>query len=84
VKVNGGAALGCDRPVCHGSIAKVFIGHAKYPYDFTCNGTWRGKVGKALPARVFGVNHLLNLIVNRYQCVKQVLQREHPDLARAP
>ena len=36
-------------PVCHGTIAKVFIGHAKYPYDFTCNGTWKGKVRMGTP-----------------------------------
>jgi hypothetical protein len=36
-------------PVCHGTIAKVYIGHAKYPYDFTCNGTWTGKVKMGTP-----------------------------------
>lgn len=41
-------------PVCHGTIAKVFIGHAKYPYDFTCNGTWVGKVK-------FGTPHIVDL-----------------------
>ncbi len=36
-------------PVCYGTIAKVYIGHAKYPYDYTCNGTWRGKVKMGTP-----------------------------------
>ena len=59
-------------PVCHGTIAKVFIGHSKYPYDYTCNGTWKGKVKMGTP-HVVDLGHELEHVTS--QAAKKIYDR---------